>query len=123
VVQEKLAALELSRATLERELAASPDDDAVASYPALPGRFRKLVERLNAALAEADTPERLAARQADRDLIRQVVVTPAEERGQFAVTAEMEMAALVAQDGHLTTVGAGTGFERSPTLIDIVFAA
>jgi hypothetical protein len=42
-----------------------------------------LVERLNTALAEADTPERLAARGAFRDMIRQVVVTPAEDRGRW----------------------------------------
>jgi DNA invertase Pin-like site-specific DNA recombinase len=110
-VQEKLAALELSRATLERELAATPAEDNVVSHSALPQRFRRLVERLNTALAEADTPERLAARDAFRDLIRQVVVTPSEDRGQFEVAVEMEMAALVAQDGHISTMGAGTGFE------------
>jgi DNA invertase Pin-like site-specific DNA recombinase len=110
-VQEKLTALELSRATLERELATTPAEDNVVSHSALPQRFRRLVERLNSALTEADTPERLAARDAFRDMIRQVVVTPTEDRGQFEVQVEMEMAALVAQDGHISTMGAGTGFE------------
>ena len=44
-------------------------------------------------------------------MIRQVVVTPAEARGQFEVSVEMEIAALLSQDGHIVTVGAGTGFE------------
>ena len=65
------------------ELAATPAEDNVVSHSALPQRFRRLVERLNTALAEADTPERLAARGAFRDMIRQVVVTPAEDRGRW----------------------------------------
>jgi site-specific DNA recombinase len=69
-VQEKLTALELSRATLERELAVAPEEDATILHPALPKRFRDLVERLNCALAEADTPEKPFARWSARWLSR-----------------------------------------------------
>ena len=46
-----------------------------------------------------------------RALIRQVVVTPAEERGRVKVSVETEIAALLKQDGYISTLGAGTGFE------------
>jgi DNA invertase Pin-like site-specific DNA recombinase len=110
-VQEKLAALEHARETLERELAATPVEVVTVPHPALPKRFRDLVERMNTALAQSDTPERAEAREAFRALIREVVVSPAAERGRFDVSVETEMAALVAQDGHISTMGAGTGFE------------
>jgi hypothetical protein len=99
-VQEKLTALELSRATLERELAATPAGDKVVSHTALPLRVRRMVERLSSALAKGDTPERLAARDALHDMIRHVVITPADGRGQFEVSVEIEMAALLAQVVH-----------------------
>jgi hypothetical protein len=107
-VQEKLAALEFTRETLERELGAAPADEPIPSHPALPQRFRRLVERVNLALAEEQTAERAAARDAFRALIREVVVTPAAERGRFEVRVETEMAALLSQDGHIGVMGAGT---------------
>ena len=61
-------------------------------------------------LADAETTER-QARETFRALIREVVVTPSEQRAPFAVSVETEMAALLAQDGHISTLGAGTGFE------------
>jgi site-specific DNA recombinase len=110
-VKEKLAALETTRAALEHELAEAPPEDMVVFHSGLPARFRRLVERLNLALEQNDTMERLAAREAFRALIRQVVITPLEARGQFKVTVETEMAALLSQGGHILKVGAGTGFE------------
>jgi hypothetical protein len=114
-VQEKLAALELSRATLERELAAASADDNVVSHSALPQRFRRLVDRMNSALAEVDTPERLAARGAFRDMIRQVAVTPGAGRGTFEVAVEMETAAPVSLGGRFGSLGAGTRSHRDDT--------
>ena len=110
-VKEKLAALEDTRERLEAELAESETDDGIVLHPGIAGRFRKLVERLNTALEQSDTIERMEAREAFRALIRQVVVTPAEERGRVKVSVETEIAALLKQDGYISTVGAGTGFE------------
>ena len=110
-VKEKLAALEDTRERLEAELAEAETDDGIVLHPGIAGRFRKLVARLNAALEQSDTIERMEAREAFRALIRQVVVTPAEERGRVKVSVETEIAALLKQDGYISTVGAGTGFE------------
>ena len=54
-------------------------------------------------LASGDTVELTAAREEFRKLIRSVVVTPREERGQFDVSVETETAALVAQGGRMKT--------------------
>lgn len=54
---------------------------------------------------------RTAARNEFRKLLKAVMVTPRAERREFDVTIETEMAALVAQDGHIKALGAGTGFE------------
>ena len=110
-VKEKLAALEDARERLEAELAEAETDDGIVFHPGVAARFRTLVERLNVALAESDTLERLEAREAFRALIRRVVVTPAAERGRSEVRVETEMAALLSRDGHIVSVGAGTGFE------------
>ena len=59
-------------------------------------------------LANGDTSELTAAREEFRKLIRSVVATPQEERGQLDVTVETEMAALVSQGGHIKALGAGT---------------
>lgn len=74
--------VELARQRLERELAVTPLDDRLVPHPALPQRFGDLVAQLNSGLAELDSPQQLAAREAFPALIRQVVVTPAEERGR-----------------------------------------
>jgi site-specific DNA recombinase len=110
-VKEKLAALERTRETLERTLSEVPTEQRYELGEDAPERFRKLIERLNLVLAEAETAERQAARETFRALIREVVVTPTQERARFAVTVETEMAALLARDGHMSTLGAGTGFE------------
>jgi hypothetical protein len=69
---------------------------------------------MHLALADDDTLERPGARDACQALMRRVVVTPdvaAGARAQFKVTVETSMAALLARDGHIVAVGAGTGFE------------
>ena len=112
-VKERLDGLELRRAELESVLAATPAKNGLVMHPAAPERFRRLVERLNEVLAQADTAERQAARESFRALIRKVVVTPLPERGRSEVTVVTELAALVSESGpdRMTTLGAGTGFE------------
>ena len=56
-------------------------------------------------LAQADTAERQAAREAFRALIRKVVVTPLPERGRCEVTVVTEPPALVSE-------GAGDRIKR-----------
>jgi hypothetical protein len=102
--------LKISGVKLPVRLSRGASDVAVRD-PGIAGRFRKLVERLNTALEQSDTIERLEAREAFRALVRQVVVTPAEERGRVKVSVETEIAALLKQDGYVSMVGAGTGFE------------
>jgi hypothetical protein len=57
--------------------------------------------------AQGDGAEIGRARTEFRRLIRAVIVTPQAERGAFEVTVESEMAALLAQDGHIVTMAAG----------------
>jgi hypothetical protein len=80
----------------------------VALHPAAHHRFRDLVENLGAVLGQGDSVELVRARTEFRRLIRSVDVTPREGRGAFDVTVESEMAAMIAQDGHIVTMGAGT---------------
>jgi site-specific DNA recombinase len=109
-VKDKLDALERQREHLETALTVGGPDQALVLHAGLPQRFRQLVERMHLVLAEPDTHERLAARDAFRALLNRVVVTPTG-RGEFEITVETNMAALLARDGHIVAVGAGTGFE------------
>ena len=104
-------ALEADRERLEAELAQQPDEPIVELHPGVARRYRELVERLELVLASPESADAAAAREAFRALIRSVVVTPLEAQGLFDVRIETEMAALLSQDGHIRTVGAGTGFE------------
>jgi site-specific DNA recombinase len=110
-VKERLDALEARRSDLEANLAAAPPPNAVALHPASHQRFRDMIERLGPVLGQGNSAEINRARMEFRRLIRSVVVTPSAEQGAFDVTVESEMAALISQDGHIVTVGAGTGFE------------
>ncbi|MBS0412191.1 MAG: zinc ribbon domain-containing protein [Proteobacteria bacterium] len=110
-VKDRLMALEADRTRLEAELAQQPDDPVVELHPGVAKRYRELVERLELVLASPASADAVAAREAFRALIRSVVVTPLEAQCQFDVRIETEMAALLAQDGHIVSVGAGTGFE------------
>ena len=110
-VKERLDALEIRRGDLEAILAAAATENAPVMHPATPERFRRLLEQLNLVLASAEALERQAAREAFRALIRRVVVTPSPERGRCEVSVETDMAALLSQGGHISTLGAGTGFE------------
>jgi len=49
------------------------------------------------------------------DISRAVVITPGADSGSFEVVVESEMAAPIAQDGHIVTVGAGTRTTRCDT--------
>ena len=89
-VKDKLDALEARRTDLEASLSAAPSDAGLVLHPATPERFRRMVERLNEILVQADTVERQAAREAFRALIRKVVVTPLPEPGRSAVTVVTE---------------------------------
>lgn len=96
-IKDRLDALEDTPSRLEAELAAPQVEDGIVLHPGIAARFGKLVERMNVALAESDTIERLEAREAFRALIRQVVVTPIVERGRVKVSVETEIAALLSK--------------------------
>lgn len=110
-VKDRLMALEADRERLEVELARQPQEPIVELHPGVARRYRELVERLELVLASPVSTDAVVAREAFRALIRGVVVTPLEDRAEFDVAIETEMAALLSQDGHISTVGAGIGFE------------
>jgi site-specific DNA recombinase len=110
-VKEGIEALEVKRNDPEKQLAGTPPPHAVAVHPAAHQRFHALVENMSVTLSQAETSEIAKARTDLRSLIRSVTITPGAERGAFEVTVESEMAALMTQGGHITTVGAGIGFE------------
>jgi len=67
---------------------------------------------LERALDRSDSEAAAEARDLVRKLIETVVVTPLEARGEFALTVQGKIAALVNQDGDNTIkLGAGVGFE------------
>jgi len=66
-------------------------------------------------LRQGDSLEISQARTEFRRLIHAVVITPGADRGSFEMVVESEMAALIAQDGHIVTVGAGTRTTRCDT--------
>ena len=110
-VKERLDALELRRTDLESALAASPIEEAPVMHPATPARFRRLVEQLNVVLAQNDTLERQAAREAFRALISRVMVTPLPERGRCEVSVETGNRRPAFADRSSRVLGAGAGFE------------
>ena len=109
-VSEKLMQLEQRRTDLEQKLQAIEPEPEIVLHPAAPARYRQLVERLGDVLAQPETLEIAAARDAFRALISSVVVTPAPERGVFDLKVETELGPLLGGPS-LTTMGAGTGFE------------
>ena len=111
-IKEKLATLEVKRATLEAELAAEEAPSPVSLHPGIADHYRRVVSELAQALHCNDSGAAAEARDLVRRLIETVVVTPLPERGQYALTVQGKIAALVNQDGDCTiVVGAGAGFE------------
>ena len=111
-IKEKLVTLEVKRATLEAELAAEEAPSPVSLHPGIAEHYRRVVSDLAQALHCNDSEAAAEARDLVRRLIETVVVTPLPERGQYALTVQGKIAALVNQDGDCTIlVGAGAGFE------------
>jgi site-specific DNA recombinase len=111
-IKEKLAALEVQRATLEADLAAEEAPSPVSLHPGIAEHYRRVVGDLAQALHLSDSEAAAEARDLVRQLIETVVVTPLPERGKYALTVKGQIAALVGQDGDCTiVVGAGAGFE------------
>ena len=111
-IKEKLATLEVKRATLESELAAEEAPSPVSLHPGIAEHYRRVVGDLAQALHRSDSEAAAEARDLVRRLIETVVVTPLPERGQYELTVKGQIAALVGQDGDCTiVVGAGAGFE------------
>ena len=111
-VKDKLATLDALRATLEAELASEEAPSPVSLHPGIAEHYRRVVSDLAQALHCNDSEAAAEARDLVRRLIETVVVTPLPERGQYALTVQGKIAALVNQDGDCTiVVGAGAGFE------------
>ncbi|MFB7881005.1 recombinase zinc beta ribbon domain-containing protein [Brevundimonas diminuta] len=110
-IKDRLAVLEVQRATLEAELAAEEAPSSISLHPGIAEHYRRVVIDLAQALHRSDSEAAAEARDLVRRLIETVVVTPLQERGRFALTMKGKIAALVNQDGDHTVVGAGAGFE------------
>ena len=116
-VSDKLAQLEGRRAELEAELQANVAEPEIILHPAAPARYRQLVERLGEVLAQPETIEIAAARDAFRALISSVVVTAKPRRGEFDVCVETELGPLLGGPS-IVALGAGTRNQRFLRLVE-----
>lgn len=111
-INDRLDALEALRSQIEAELAQAPVAPVIALHPRVAERYRTVVGSLERALERSDSEAAAEARDLVRKLIETVVVMPLPERGEFALTVQGKIAALVNQDGDNTMkLGAGVGFE------------
>ncbi len=122
-IMDKLNALEARSAEIEAELSSLDGDDAgdvVRIHPASAGKFRKMVEQLQATIGDAASAveqddKRENAREALRALIAGVYIIPAEGRGQFEIEIEGDLAPLLQlEKGVRLKLGAGARSQHQP---------
>jgi site-specific DNA recombinase len=88
-VRERLGSLEAERARLETELAtiaAAAEGQLATLHPRAAEFYRGKVEALKQALEGPEGLARDEARQAFRQLVRAIVVTPLEKRGEYQLS-------------------------------------
>ncbi len=116
-LKERIDGLEDRIAAIRREIAQSAVPTTYTLHPRAVDRYRELIGRLHAALADDDAQ---AAREAFRGLLDRVVFIPDEGKGQFQVELHGRLAALLEPQKSKTPqamtacevmLGAGTGFE------------
>ena len=117
---ESLNAAERRKAHLQAELASLETDTVVDFHPSLSDRYKRILDRLQAALNSEVAGTRQAAMEIVRTLVSRIVIFPGEKRGEVSIGLDGEivpilqiarMADQAGDLGSMVKVVAGAGFE------------